>query len=147
MEYRPAVSAILFQDDKFAVTNSQGWDPDIFCFPQGGVEDGESDREALRRELTEELQTTSFDIICQSKYTHSYEFDDRTRDGYSGQRQTIWFVEFTGTREEIDVPNNEIQNIEWVDREQVIQKLAFEEQRDTYESALDEWDKEFQRIR
>lgn len=140
MDYRKAVSAVVYQRAQFLLTNSQGWDEDTFCFPQGGIEENETDREAVCRELHEELGTNQFEIVGQSSHVHAYEFDDRERDGYTRQRQTIWFVEFTGERDQIDVPNEEIQQVKWCSRDSVVPNLTFEEQRETYRKVLREWD-------
>ncbi|MFQ5573981.1 MAG: NUDIX domain-containing protein [Nitrosopumilaceae archaeon] len=140
MKFRKAVSAVVFNENgEFLLTNSQGWKDDIFCFPQGGVEEEELDKDAVERELKEELKTDNFKVLGKSKFVHKYKFTNRKRDGFKEQRQTIWFVKFTGKKEDIKVPNNEIQNIIWVEKNKVLDNMSFEEQKDTFRKVLDEF--------
>ncbi|WP_092900470.1 NUDIX domain-containing protein [Halostagnicola kamekurae] len=55
MACREAVSGVVYKNDQFLLVHNRGWDESVLCFPQGGIKAGESDREALERELVEEL--------------------------------------------------------------------------------------------
>ena len=74
-------------------------------FPQGGVDKGESHREALERELEEEisLRPIHYRIVNQTG-PYRYRFPGgRRKRGYHGQEQTYYLVDFLGPDEAIDV--------------------------------------------
>ena len=62
--------------------------------PQGGIENGESAEEAIRREMSEELGNSNFDIVKRSTIETYYDFpaelDVPICRKFRGQRQ-IWF--------------------------------------------------------
>ena len=54
---RQGVVAVIVRDSRFLVIQRSRWvrAPLMYCFPGGGLEDGEDEETALRRELHEEL--------------------------------------------------------------------------------------------
>ena len=74
--------------------------------PQGGIDPGETPREAALRELREEIGTDKAEIIAESRVLHRYdlpvEISSRMWGGrFRGQKQ-IWFaMRFVG--EDIDI--------------------------------------------
>jgi len=64
-------------------------------FPQGGIDDGESAKEALFRELEEEIGTRDVEIIAEYPKWVSYEFPPaiaKKMHPYDGQRQKYFLV-------------------------------------------------------
>ena len=64
-------------------------------FPQGGIDDGESSKEALFRELEEEIGTRDVEIIAEYPTWVSYEFPPaiaKKMYPYDGQRQKYYLV-------------------------------------------------------
>ena len=47
---------------------------DIWQFPQGGIDEGESPKQALKRELKEEIGTDKFDFLEEYPEWLSYDF-------------------------------------------------------------------------
>ena len=47
---------------------------DIWQFPQGGIDEGESPKQALKRELKEEIGTDKIDILDEYPQWLSYDF-------------------------------------------------------------------------
>ena len=45
--YRKAISVVLKKDDEFLITHTEGWDAEVWCFIQGGIEEGETEEEAV----------------------------------------------------------------------------------------------------
>ena len=91
----------LAEKDKysgFSIGSSQlKWN---WQFPQGGVNDGESEEEALFRELNEEIGTVDVEIICVGKKRIRYHYplkvkrvlDKQPQWGpFRGQQQS-WFL-------------------------------------------------------
>ena len=78
-------------------------------FPQGGVKKSETPRAALSRELMEELSLTSaYYRVIESKGPYRYLFPPgRTKEGFDGQEQTYFLIEFTGTDSDLDVKTDE----------------------------------------
>ena len=54
LPYRKNVSAIVFKDSEFLIVQNLGYKKNEWKFPSGGVEKGETEEQALLRELKEE---------------------------------------------------------------------------------------------
>jgi 8-oxo-dGTP diphosphatase len=66
---RTRVSAIIIRDKKLLLLRGKsGFYKDFYFTPGGGIEEGESDEEALKRELNEELQIVPMEIEENMKY-------------------------------------------------------------------------------
>ena len=64
--YKPTVSALILNDkNQVLLTHNKSHGPDFWKLPQGGVEPDESLEEAVRREMKEELSSTSFTKLKQ----------------------------------------------------------------------------------
>lgn len=75
MKHIEVVAAIIFEGNKvFATQRGYGEWKDWWEFPGGKVEQGESPREALRREIREELATEIF--VGDLLETVSYDYSD-----------------------------------------------------------------------
>lgn len=69
MKHIEVVAAIIFEGNKvFATQRGYGEWKDWWEFPGGKVEQGESPREALRREIREELERKYLLVICWKQY-------------------------------------------------------------------------------
>jgi putative (di)nucleoside polyphosphate hydrolase len=108
--YRPAVGVMLL--------NRQGW---VFVahridmptmpawqMPQGGIDPGETPRQAALRELKEEIGTDKAEILGESrrwlKYDLPVELAGKVWGGrYRGQRQKWFVMRFTGNDGDIDL--------------------------------------------
>jgi len=69
--------------------------PDAWQFPQGGIDDGESTKEAMLRELQEEIGTNDVEIIAKYPNWISYDFPGKVAKRmypYSGQKQQYFLV-------------------------------------------------------
>jgi putative (di)nucleoside polyphosphate hydrolase len=104
MKLRQAVSAVVFQNNKFLMVAGNDWPKGAWCFPQGGIKENETHFQAITRELNEELGTNEFKILTKSKIDHTYLFPEKIKQKKKceGQYQTIWFVNLI-TKEEIEI--------------------------------------------
>ncbi len=75
--------------------------------PQGGIDDGEDPLAAARRELWEETNVRSIELIAELPEWLSYDLPEEARGRWSGryrgQTQKWFLFRFTGSDKEIDV--------------------------------------------
>jgi len=97
--YRPNVAAIILSSkypekvEFFIASRSDV--KDAWQFPQGGIDKGETPKEALFRELKEEIGTNEVDIVGEFPEWVSYDFPEmiaKRMYPYDGQRQKYFLV-------------------------------------------------------
>ncbi len=81
---------------------------DAWQMPQGGIDEGEKPRQAVLREVAEEIGTDKVDVLAKSRTWLSYdlppEIADRIWKGrYRGQTQRWFALRFTGRDSDIDL--------------------------------------------
>ena len=111
--YRPNVAIVILNGEN-KVLWAKRVAEDAWQFPQGGVNEGESLKDAMYRELMEEVGLTPdhVEIIGQTKNWLRYDVPRKwlRRDGYNrykGQKQ-IWFLlKFIGKDSDIFLTNSE----------------------------------------
>ncbi len=109
LRYRSNVGAILQRADGRILIGERSNVAGAWQFPQGGVKKSETAHEALFRELQEEVSLTpEFYRVVESKGPYRYVFPPgRTKEGFDGQEQTYFLIEFTGTDSDIDLTMDE----------------------------------------
>lgn len=115
LPYRRCVGIMLLnRDGKVFVGRRRGGDiepkqPDYaWQMPQGGIDRGEEPLAAAKRELREETNVASVELLAEAPRWYDYDFPPevlaRTRNGkYGGQTQRWFAFRFTGDPSEIDV--------------------------------------------
>jgi putative (di)nucleoside polyphosphate hydrolase len=107
--YRPGVGVMLLdQRNRVFVGRRIDSSGENWQMPQGGIDGGETPREAVRRELKEEVGTDKAEFLAESKDWLSYdvpqEIAGRVWGGrYRGQMQKWFAMRFTGSDSDIDL--------------------------------------------
>ena len=106
--------------------NEEAWQ-----MPQGGMEEGETPREAALREMNEELGTSNAEIIAETKTWFRYdlpaEFLDGSRHGrWRGQQQKWFLMVFRGQDSDIDIATEtpEFSQWRWVTTDRLIELIV-----------------------
>lgn len=147
---RYAVGAIVFHGTKFMLVHKvkirtlkgasdfKGeWD-----FPKGGVEQSDDSlTSALIRELEEETGSRNYQIIKQLAepicFAFSKEFTEQT--GYDKQMTTMFIVEYKGKPSLLKAKDNEINEILFLNKLEVLQRLTHYETKSYFEAVYDNY--------
>ncbi|WP_328432650.1 MULTISPECIES: NUDIX hydrolase [unclassified Streptomyces] len=98
------VAWVLVRDGRVLLTRNRG--VDVFYFPGGKRESGESDAETLAREITEELRSR----VDTATMVHVGTFETRSNsDGRTEFRMICYTAEYTGPL----VASSEIAETDW----------------------------------
>ncbi|OGJ63330.1 hypothetical protein A3C52_05065 [Candidatus Peribacteria bacterium RIFCSPHIGHO2_02_FULL_51_15] len=144
-KYRKAVSILALKDKspEILLVHKPRL-ADAWQLPQGGIEAGESDREAAKRELREETGLKISGIDFMSRITYSYDFPpeyiERFKAANSGQTLSFVVVKID-VEPVIKVDNSEINDYRWVTREGLKEFIKRKEYLDVIYSVLDEFGK------
>lgn len=128
LPYRNNVSCVVFRKDKFLIVQLTDWKENWWKFPQGGVEKDETEAQAVKRELFEELGTRKFEIIGKSKFTNQYDWVEKVivehGSKWRGQFQKFFVVEFKGEEEDINIDIDEVRKYKWVDKDTMLKMIT-----------------------
>lgn len=147
LPYRRGVIAIVIDsDNKYLIVQMVDYKETDWRFPGGGIDNGESTKDALIRELKEELGTNNFEIVRKSEIEISYEWPDFVIErqykkrgvAYRGQKQTQFLVRYLGVKEDIKLDKNELRQIKWVTYDELEDHFMFENQWKMAEKTLEE---------
>ena len=131
--YRKNVVGVIFNKNKqFLLCQRSNESAIHWQFPQGGVDKGENEKQALFREMKEELGTDKFRLIRKLNIDYKYAWPTKWHKmlkGYKGQRQYIYLLEFLGTNKDFRLYiKKEISKILWVDKKDLLKKIKLKRQ-------------------
>ncbi len=98
--YRPNVAAVILSSEypekcEFFVAHRSDI-KNAWQFPQGGIDNGETPKEALRRELLEEIGCDKVEVLGEFPEWISYDFPSKTNSkklyNFDGQTQKYFLV-------------------------------------------------------
>jgi putative (di)nucleoside polyphosphate hydrolase len=126
--YRPAVG-IMLVNGRGQVLVARRADMSAvpaWQMPQGGIDPGETPRQAAMRELEEEIGTCKADILAESRAWMIYDLPAALAESvwggrYRGQRQKWFVMRFTGCDADIDLATEhpEFDAWRWVSPEEL----------------------------
>lgn len=113
LAYRPNVGIALFnQKGELFMARRKDLPGEIWQFPQGGIDEGETPEEAVWREMQEEIGTQKADIIAAREEWFLYDLPDhligKALGGeFRGQKQKWFLFRFTGMDADIKLDSFE----------------------------------------
>ncbi|MEM6679528.1 MAG: RNA pyrophosphohydrolase [Pseudomonadota bacterium] len=148
LPYRPCVGLMLL-DGRGHIFAGQRVDnhADAWQMPQGGIDKGESPREAALRELTEEtgIAPERVEILRESDRWHEYDLPTHLvprlwKGRYRGQTQRWFALRFLGIDDEIrlDAHEQEFRTWTWMAPDELISRIV-PFKRDTYGAVFAEF--------
>jgi 8-oxo-dGTP pyrophosphatase MutT (NUDIX family) len=90
---------IANEHGRFLLIQPHGYGPDTWTLVGGGVEEGESDEQAILREIHEEIGISALIALHMSTARHWYQFSDRIKTqrklDHDGQIAKVFFAVVT----------------------------------------------------
>jgi len=147
--YRPNVAMIIVSNnypEKKEIFLAQRNDLNgVWQFPQGGIDEGEEVKEALFRELEEEIGTDKVKIIAEYPEWISYDFPSKIAKNmkpWVGQRQRYFLVKLKKSAKiNIETKHPEFDDFKFVGVDEVLELSASFKQ-DVYENVINYFKKE-----
>ena len=147
-KYRPNVAAIILSPkypEKVEILIAKRTDIDAWQFPQGGIDEGESPKEALLRELKEEIGTDEVEIIAQMPKWLKYDFPKKIAKKmypFEGQTQKYFLVKLKpGAKINLNTEIPEFREYKFVSKDDIF-KYVKSFKRPVYKVVLDYFTKE-----
>jgi putative (di)nucleoside polyphosphate hydrolase len=115
LPYRPGVGLMLLnRGNQIFVAQRIDTRMPAWQMPQGGIDPGETPRDAVLRELEEEIGTDKAEIIAESRRWFDYDLPaDLVGGRYRGQRQKWFALRFLGEDADIDIETGEPEFSAW----------------------------------
>jgi putative (di)nucleoside polyphosphate hydrolase len=129
---RTRVSGLLLKGEEVLIVEHQKKGKSYYLLPGGGINEGESPKEALFRELLEEIGTQEVDVIGEFPEWITYDFPPNSANSpklypYQGQTQKYFLVRLKEDAV-IDLDAHELPEVEayaFVPYEEVLKRVTY----------------------
>ena len=148
LPYRPCVGLVLLNRDGLVFAGQRVDNPaDAWQMPQGGIDPGESPRDAVLRELSEETGVApgEVELLRESRVWIPYDLPrslvPRLWDGrYRGQTQRWFAMRFLGCDDAVNIATDtpEFRSWAWMRHDELIDRIV-PFKRDTYARVFEEF--------
>ena len=141
-KYRNAVIAVFVDVSNRVLVLERSDFPGSWQLPQGGVEEGESFKDAVLREMKEELGTESFQVISEGGVPTKYDFPEELTANiskkYAGQELHWFLMKFSmgGQPDLENAQDKEFINYKWVSWEEAVE-LVTEWKKEVYQTGFE----------
>ena len=143
LPYRPCVGIMLLNPDgQVFVGKRIDQTVESWQMPQGGIDPGETPRQAVLRELLEEIGTDKADILAEMQDWVRYDLPPHLlgvafHGRYRGQQQKWFALRFTGSDADINLTAHEAEfsAYQWVSMAQ-LPDLIVPFKRDAYQAVI-----------
>ncbi|WP_169544185.1 RNA pyrophosphohydrolase [Sneathiella aquimaris] len=119
LPYRPCAGImVLNAKNEVFVGKRIDMPSDYWQMPQGGIDHGESPRDAAIREMLEEIGTDNADLIAETEDWLTYDLPNHLigniwKGKYRGQKQKWFLFRFKGKDSEINIATEHPEFSEW----------------------------------
>ena len=141
--YRKNVAAFIINNKDEVLLVQRANEKDVhWQLPQGGVEKGELEEEAVLREAKEETGLQNLETIGVNPNNHTYDWSQwhKLNGGYKGQSQSIFYLKYQGNNEDVHPDPEEISHHKWVYVDDVLSSVH-EKRREMTEIAVEGYKK------
>jgi len=133
--YRKGVSAIIInKKNEFLLVNLKSFEDKYFAIPGGGVEREETLKDAVYREIKEELNIEKRSLLLIGKSDlpimvkfKTIKFNDNGKE-FDGMERYFFGFEFIGEDSEIKLQEAEVRSYKWVSYDDLKNYLLFDNQ-------------------
>jgi putative (di)nucleoside polyphosphate hydrolase len=118
LKYRRGVGIMLLDRRSWVFVGNRIDTPGSWQMPQGGIDPGETPRQAALRELHEEVGTDKAEILAETAEWLRYDLPEELFDkvwggGYRGQEQKWFAMRFLGSDGDINIAAHEPEFDAW----------------------------------
>lgn len=145
LPYRACVGVMLVNADGQVFVGRRRDTPDAWQMPQGGIDPGETPRQAALRELAEEIGTDRAEILAETESWRRYDLPEHLlgkawKGRFRGQEQKWLLARFTGRDAEINLETEhpEFDAWQWVAADRLVE-LIVPFKRPIYEAVVEEF--------
>ncbi|MCF3972662.1 RNA pyrophosphohydrolase [Paracoccus salsus] len=145
LPYRPCAGVVLINHEGLVFAGQRLDRPDAWQMPQGGIDEGESPRQAALRELVEEtgVGTDKVEVLEEAQDWVFYDLPPDLlgkvwKGRYGGQRQKWVLMRFTGQDDDVCIQTDhpEFDRWCWMRADQLLDSIV-PFKRDVYKQVID----------